>query len=52
MNPDEELGVWTFQYRSEDGNGHALTVTAETFLAARETFLKTVGEDTSFIVTK
>lgn len=52
MSNQDELGVWTFQYYSEDGNGHTLTITAKDFLTAREIFLKTVGEDTSFIVTK
>ncbi len=52
MNTQDPLGVWTFQYYSEDGNGHAITITAKDFLTAREIFLKTVGKDTSFIVTK
>lgn len=46
----DELTPFTFHYYSEDGNGHEITITAKNFLAAREIFLKTVGEDISFAV--
>ena len=29
--PDTSLGSWTFYYKSEDGNGHQITITAPTF---------------------
>lgn len=46
----DELGSWTFQYLSEDGNGHSITITAPTLLDAVDQFTNLFGEETSFIV--
>ena len=47
---DTELGSWTFYYKSEDGNGHLLTIHAPTFNEAVAIFDKTIGKNVSFIV--
>ena len=47
----EENGAWTFNYLSEDGNGHSITITAPTLLDAVDYFTNLFGEETSFIVT-
>ena len=46
----EENGSWTFNYLSEDGNGHSITVTAPTFEQAVDWFTSMFGDSTSFIV--
>lgn len=48
---NEDNGSWTFQYLSEDGNGHSITITAPTLLDAVDYFTDLFGEETSFIVT-
>ena len=46
----EENGAWTFNYLSEDGNGHSITIIAHNLLDAVDQFTDTFGESTSFIV--